>query len=527
MSSRSSFAAGPQGPPGLSTGPAGGDLGGTYPNPTLVASANVEGIIQANRLDQMAAPTASVNLNNQKIVNQAAGVASGDSATVGQIPTSLPPSGTASGDLTGTYPNPTLSNTTNVQAVVRTNRLDQMALPQSNLDINNQKIVNVANGTASSHVATVGQIPGSLPPTGTASGDLTGTYPNPTIAKLSGISISGTPSAGQALYANTSTSASWQFDPYLFGNTGIVYGGIISFHAGQPTQFDISAGVGYIVDYVTNPNSPTITKVTIAAQTIDLTTFSASPAPTTRTTNWWLINSAGTVIVQGTTPTDVQRRTLLVLGVTGSVVSTGVLFNVQPVPIVQAQPLNQLYDLMYALGPFNISGNAISANGANLSFNKSAGTTLDASFNAGTAPRDPHVTINPAETPVSFRNSTQISGSQGSLVTTLDVTHYDVGGTVTLIPGGGGVASIQRVWLFGTQTAGAQVAIQYSQTTYNNLATATSALAAGSSGTSYVINPDYDGIATLIGWIVVTKQCTSLLDTTNSSIILASKFAMP
>jgi hypothetical protein len=215
------------------------------------------------------------------------------------------------------------------------------------------------------------------------------------------------------------------------------------------------------------------------------------------------------------------------LGVTGSVLSTGVLFNVQPVPVVLPQPLGQLYDLMYALGPFNISGNVISANGANLSFNKSAGTTLDASFNAESTPRDPHVTINPVETPVSFRNSTQLSGSQGSLVTTLDVTHYDVGGTVTLIPGANGTASIQRVWLFGTETAGAQVALQYSQTFYNNLATATSALAAGSSGTSFITNPDYNGIATLIGWIVVTKQCTSLLDTTNSSIILAPKFAMP
>jgi hypothetical protein len=41
--------------------------------------------VRANRLDQMAAPTADVSLNSQKITNLADGVASTDAATVGQV----------------------------------------------------------------------------------------------------------------------------------------------------------------------------------------------------------------------------------------------------------------------------------------------------------------------------------------------------------------------------------------------------------------------------------------------------------
>lgn len=298
-------------------------------------------------------------------------------------------------------------------------------------------------------------------------------------------------------------------------STGVLTGGELNVNAVDDTMLDIGDTVGVVIDYTTTPSAPTITKVNFAADTITISNLSA---PIT----WILLDSAGSVVQQTTEPTNTQRRTHLILGAV--LVEGGAIIEEQSTPSYPPQTLNQLYDFMDALGPFNIAGNVVSAAGTNLQIAKSAGTVFSRGFNhfnEGVLTSDPHVASIDAQNPATVRYVTQTPAPAVPTVTALDPTMYDNAGTITAVGGGANSSTIQRIYVVPLNDTVNQIVVQYGQTVYADLATAIAAV-----GTSnFITNPNLDENAVLIAYAVMTRTATNLSSATQARIIKAARIS--
>ena len=310
-----------------------------------------------------------------------------------------------------------------------------------------------------------------------------------------------------------STSSVWAKKIYVdnadvkksFLSTGLIKNGLVQANA-DPTKFNITAGIGIISNF-DDPENPTSTIVNFPAFIGITPTYL-----TTSNITYIAINSSATIVQQATPFTNVQRRDYIILGaVIHSNLTTINLINNISAPTNAGT--NQLHDLMEAIGALNVDGNKITANGANLSINKTAGDIFKLGVNFANDWKNPHKLNLPLQTLATFRYRTQ-NGTEGANVTVLNPALYDVANVLTSVPSNR--FSIQTVTLFQTGA----IRVQYGQATYATLSEAESAI----NTRTYNVEPNIAANGITRAYIILKNTATSLQNASDTKIVEAGKF---
>lgn len=309
-----------------------------------------------------------------------------------------------------------------------------------------------------------------------------------------------------------------QGEPGLSGgmDTGIATGGDISVNASNPLAVDINPLTGQIVDYLVDPVDVTFVEST-SVITVELDSVAQD-----RTITWLLMDADLNVYQQEARPGPEDRRTFIVLGLIAQ--DDGAIFLAQSLPVIARQPVNQLYDLMDAIGAFGITGNDISPNGANLQLNVGTGQVFSRGWNHFDGPSEtnnPHITTTVGASPATWTHalrSSDLEHSASSAV--IDVSHYDSAGVLTPVGGDSNTSVIHQLWMFPTNEGSEVHVLQYGQAVYPTLEEAFEA--AGKE--TFAINPALPGNAINLGFLAVRGEATDLSDTADAIFVKAGKF---
>jgi len=290
-----------------------------------------------------------------------------------------------------------------------------------------------------------------------------------------------------------------------FLSTGLIKNGAISINA-DPTKYNISAGIGVITNY-DNPEIPTCTIVNFAATTGKTPTYLTSGNIT-----YVAINSSGAIVEQATAFTTSQRRDLIILGavIHSNLTTINVVNNISAPTNADT---NQLHDLMSYIGALNLTGNKYTANGANLSLDKSAGSIFKPGVNFANDWKKPHELDESLQTLLTFRYRLS-GGVEGSDTTVLNPAIYESGGVYIAVPSN--KFTIQTVTMFQTGLT----RIQPGQNIYNSLAEAENAILTR----AFVVESNIAMNGITRAYIILRNSTTSLQNTSDAKIIEAQKF---
>lgn len=294
---------------------------------------------------------------------------------------------------------------------------------------------------------------------------------------------------------------------YQAMNTGFLSGLELSINADN-TKFDVASGYYISTDY-TDPLAPVPSVAFFAGQ--------LAVTPTYLTTNnaTYIALDANGAIIQSLSPfTNENRRTYCIIG---AVIHSN-LTNINVINEIKAPVLadtNQLHDLIRAMGSLNIEGNLFTANGANLSLNKSEGTLFALGINAHDY-LNPHTTTLLEQILITFRYRLR-GGTEYADTTALNPLQYDLNDVLTTVATG--KFTIQRVNIFQSGI----VRTQYGQKEYANMADAVLYLQVD----PFIIEQNIKENALFMCYVILKKEVvdlTAAIANGTARIITVSKF---
>lgn len=280
---------------------------------------------------------------------------------------------------------------------------------------------------------------------------------------------------------------------------------------GTPTtDVDIGAGAGHVLNSHTDPDNPTYTHVEWSAQPLTISNLVDG------TITWVYMDSDSNPQQQTTSPTPKEVRENIFLGFL--IVFGGAIVNIANAGYVAANPAAQLAGLFDAIGTINLSI-SISNGGVDLSLASSGGVLVARGINFdGTEDgrANPNDNTIAAANPERYRYATQ-SVASGVFVTVVDPANYDVGGTITPIPGSNNRATNQRVWM----TPDGVLGIQYGTVFYNSVTDAIS----GSTTEEFINHSNIaESNAVLVTTMSIRKGATNLSLPADVRFLPGSKF---
>ena len=116
--------------------------------------------------------------------------------------------------------------------------LASAATARTNLGLGGAATLNVGTAAGTVAAGNDSRITGALQSGVSAGGDLSGTLPSPTVAKVNGVAVSGTPSSGYVLTATSGTAASWQAAAAGFADPSTTKGDLIV-HGASTTRLPV------------------------------------------------------------------------------------------------------------------------------------------------------------------------------------------------------------------------------------------------------------------------------------------------